>query len=45
MPSWKGNQIYADCQQKLFSLEHDTAGRILLVTFLVEQKREYDEQR
>ena len=30
----------ADCQQKLFSLEHDVSRRFLLVTFLEEQKRE-----
>ena len=29
-------KIYAVCQKKLFSLEHDTGVRVLLVTFLAE---------
>ena len=41
---WYGNGIYADCQQKLFSSEYDTGLKISLVTFLAEQKREYDAQ-
>ena len=41
---WYGSRIYADWQQKFFSLEHDFGARILLVTFLAEQKREYDTQ-
>ena len=40
VPSWYGSRISADCQQKLFSLEHDVSWRFLLVTFLEEQKRE-----
>ena len=36
-----GSRIYAHCQQKLFSSEHDTGGRILRVVFLAEQKRQY----
>ena len=40
MPKWYESQLYADCQQKLFLWEHDTDARILLVTFLGEQKRE-----
>ena len=39
MPRWYDSQIYAGCQQNLFSSEHDTNWRILLVTFLAEQKR------
>ena len=31
--------------KKLLSLEHDIGGKIFLVTFLEEQKREYDMQR
>ena len=30
---WYGIRIYADCQQKLFSLKHDTGGKILQETF------------
>ena len=45
VPRWYRSRIYPDYQQKLFSLGHDTGGRILLVTFLVEQKKEYDAQR
>ena len=45
MPKWHESRIYADCQQKLFLLEHDTGGRILLLTFLAKQKREYDVQK
>ena len=37
-PSWKGNQIYGDWRQKLFSSEHDASSR--LVTFLGKQNRE-----
>ena len=43
VPRWCGSRIYADCQQKLFSLRHDSGARILLVTFLAEQKGEYTE--
>ena len=25
-PRWYGSRIYVDCQQKLFSSEHDTGG-------------------
>ena len=39
VPRWYSSRIYADCLQKLILLEHDTGGRILLVTFLVEEKR------
>ena len=39
------SQIYTDCKQKLFSSEDDTGGRILQVTFLVEQIREYARRR
>ena len=42
MLRWHWSRIYADFQQKLFSSEHNTARRILLVTFLEEQKRDYD---
>ena len=42
---WHGSQISADCQQKLFSLEHDIGWKILLVTFAKEQKRGLDAQR
>ena len=45
VPRWYGSRVDADCQQMLFSLEHDTGGRILLVTFLAEQKRKYEAQR
>ena len=40
VPRWYGSQIYADCQWKLFSSEHDIGGSNLQVTFLAEQKRE-----
>ena len=36
VPCENGTVISPDCQQKLFSLEHDTGGRFLLVTFLGE---------
>ena len=45
VPTWYGSQIYADSQQILFLQEHVTGERILQVTFLAEQKREYDSQR
>ena len=45
MPRWYGSRIYADRQQNVVSSEHDTNERILLVTFLAEQKREYNAQR
>ena len=45
MSRWYGSQIYVDCQQKLFPLEHDTGEKIQQVTFLAEQKREYNAQR
>lgn len=37
---WYGCRIYANCRQKLFLSDHDTGERTLLVTFLVEQKRD-----
>ena len=45
MPRWYASRIYADCQQKLFSSKNDTGGRILLVAFLAEQKREFGAQK
>ena len=39
VPRWYESRIYADCHQKLFSSEHDTGGKILLVTFLAEKER------
>ena len=33
-PRWYRSLISADCQQKLFSLKHDTGGRLLPLTFL-----------
>ena len=45
VPTLYGSQIYADSQQILFLQEHVTGERILQVTFLAEQKREYDSQR
>ena len=39
---WYQSRTYVDCLQKLFSSEDDSGGRILQVTFLKEQKREYD---
>ena len=42
VPRCYQSRIYVDCQQKLFSSEDDSGGRILQVTFLKEQKREYD---
>ena len=45
VPRWYGSRIYADCQQNVLSSEHDTGGRILLVTFLAEQNREYNARR
>ena len=45
VPRWYGSRIYADCPQKLFWSEHDTGERFLLITFLAEQKRDYDAQR
>ena len=45
VPRWYDSRIYTDCQQNFFSSEHDTGGKILLVTFLEEQKKEYDTQR
>ena len=41
---WYGSQISADCQEKLFSLEHDIGGKISLVTFLEEQETEHHVQ-
>ena len=40
-----GSRIYTDCQQNLFSSEHDTGARILLVTFLTQQKLAYEALR
>ena len=45
VPRWYGSQIYADCQWKLFSSEHDIGGSNLQVTFLAEQKRERERVR
>ena len=42
---WYGSRIYTDCQQNFFSSEHDTGRRTLVVTFLAEQKREYNAMR
>lgn len=43
-PCENGTVISPDCQQKLFSLEHDTGGRFLLGTFLGEHERQRDTQ-
>ena len=45
MPRWYKGQIYADFQQKLFSLEHDISRKILPITFLAEKKRKYNVKR
>ena len=39
VPGWYGSGIYADCQRKLFSSQHDTGGRILLVNSCKTDKR------